>query len=101
MYYVIYKDKLKQGKTMENFKNWLREYMPIQNDWGAKDFDVYKPLYGSSDIFYVKYTVESLDKWNNGLASPMGKRLIEAISEVIDISKVEVSIMEKVDIEMI
>jgi hypothetical protein len=101
MYYVIYKDKLKQGKTMENFKNWLREYMPIQNDWGAKDFDVYKPLYGSSDIFYVKYTVESLDKWNNGLASPMGKRLIEAISEVIDVSKVEVSIMEKVDIEMI
>lgn len=51
MYYIIYKDKLKQGKTMEDFTNWLREYMPIQNDWGAKDFDVYKPLYGPSDVF--------------------------------------------------
>jgi len=101
MYYIIYKDKLKQGKTIEDFTNWLREYMPIQNDWGAIDFDVYKPLYGSSDIFYVKYSVESLDKWNNGLQSPMGKRLIEAISDVIEISKVEVNIMEKVNVEII
>jgi hypothetical protein len=101
MYYVIYKDKLKQGKTMEDFKNWLRKYMPIQNDWGAIDFDVYKPIYGQSDVFYVRYSVESLDKWNNGLASPMGKRLIEAISDVIEISRVEVSIMEKIEIEII
>jgi len=101
MYYIIYKDKLKQGKTMEDFTNWLRKYMPIQNDWGAKDFDVYKSLYGPSDVFYVRYSVESLDNWNNGLQSPMGKRLIEAISDVIEISRVEVSIMEKIEIEII
>jgi hypothetical protein len=101
MYYIIYKDRLKQGKTIKDFENWLRDYMPIQNDWGAIDFDIYKPLYGSADVFYVKYTVESLDKWNSGLASPMGARLITAISEIIEIPKVEVNIMERVEVKII
>ena len=97
MYYIIYKDRLKEGKSMEDFKNWLREYMPIQREWGAKDFNVYKPLYGESNVFYVRYTVESLDKWKKGLESSMGKRLIEAINRIIDVAHVEVEVMEKID----
>ena len=98
MYYIIYKDKLKEGKTIDDFKAWLNEFMPIQREWGAKDYDVYKPLYGEANIFYVRYTVESLDKWKKGLESDMGKALIEAISKIIDIAHVEVEVMEKIDI---
>ncbi|MGQ9844627.1 MAG: hypothetical protein ACUVQN_00195 [Caldisericia bacterium] len=98
MYYVIYRDRLKEGKTLDDFKKWLDEFMPIQKEWGAIDYNVYKPLYGEANIFYVRYTVESLDKWKKGLESPLGKALIDAISKIIDIAHVDVEVMEKIEI---
>lgn len=93
MYVILYRDQLLPGKKMSDFKDWLIEYYPIHQKWGAIDVKVLLPLYEETGLFYVLYSFESLDKWNSGLTSEEGERLLNSLGKVIDLGKTICSVM--------
>jgi len=98
MYVILYRDQLLPGKKMSDFKEWLKKHFPIHQKWGAKDVKVLMPLYEETGLFYVTYSFESLDKWNEGLTSDEGERILESLGKVIDLSKTTCSVMVNIPV---
>lgn len=98
MFLVIYRNQLRQGKTIKDFKDWWKTRMPARKKWGADSQEIYTPLYGEARIVFTKYKIESLDKWHKAVASPEGLQIIDSLDEIIDTAVTTVEIMSEVDL---
>lgn len=92
MYYVIYMDVLREGKTLKDLKALLEEKWSVHEGWGAKKMDVYTPLYGEAGVVYVRYELESLDEWNKGITSKEGEELVKDLDKVIDVKQTYIEV---------
>ena len=92
MYYITYKNVLKQNKDQHDFKRWLHDYWPIQQSWGATSFKLWNSTQNDSHILFLRYTVKNIDKWNQKAMSNEAWALNEALSKIVDIDQMSMKI---------
>ena len=96
MYFVTYRNVLQQGKTFEDYrKGFTHVWQTLRREWGATHIEMYRPLYDESGAFYSRYTIQSLDTWNENLQSPRFAEMLRHLGSILDLtqSQVEVSVV--------
>ena len=96
MYYIIYKYVLKPGKTLDEIGAWMRKNEAIQAKWGAIEADFYRKATGQTRVFFARYKVKSLDRWNEGLKTPEAEAMFPELSKLVDFEKTESWIFEEI-----
>lgn len=92
MYYVTYKNVLRPDREFDDFKTWLETYWPIQKKWGATSFKLWHSREGENQVLFCRYTVENIDRWNQGVTEPEAETLVKALNEVVDIRRMAIKI---------
>lgn len=92
MFYVTYRNVLRPGKTLDDYRRGLKNVWPTLQSWGASSMELFEKLYDESGAFYSRYTIESLDKWNANLQSPSFREMSKHLNDVLDLSKSEVEV---------
>ena len=96
MYFVIHKSLIRPGKTLEELKLWMRQHDATLAKWGAVEADLYRPLFGESNLFFMRYKLKSIDQWHKAFQSPEGQKILESLGEVLDLSSTTIYVMEEI-----
>jgi hypothetical protein len=92
MYYVTYRNVLRPGKSLEEYRQGLSRVWPTLKEWGATHAEMYQDLYDESGAFFTRYTIQSLDKWNEHMTSPAFGTMLHHLEHVLDLSLSEVTV---------
>ena len=99
MFSIIYKNTLKAGKSIEDFKKWLKQNWPVHQKLGALEMEVYQSLYyGEAGIFFVKYKLKSLDKYLEGLTTAEGEKMLKSLSEILETTQTTSEVIVEIPI---
>lgn len=82
MYVVSYQDEMLPGKGLDDLKAFVKKYWAVQQRWGAKSYRLLMPLFSETNVYFVEYDVESLDKWSEGLEKE-GAKLLTDLSKIV------------------
>lgn len=88
MYRVTYKHRLKSGKDIEDFKNWLKDYWKVQKSWGAQHVRFWRDDIDERNILFCEYQVTDIRNWTEAAIRASSEDIIrdlETISETKDI----------------
>ncbi|MEA1928936.1 MAG: hypothetical protein U9N73_12090 [Candidatus Auribacterota bacterium] len=96
MYFIIYKYVLKQGRTMDQVTNWMRNHEATQAKWGAIEADFYRLAPAQTSVFFARYKVKSIDRWTEGLKNPASFNLLRELAALVDFEKTESWIFEEI-----
>lgn len=91
MYSVTYKNKLKQGKDLGDFKKWLKSFWIIQQTWGAETVHYWFEEDGEDDIFFCEYLVQDIKRWNRLAIQFAASSFIHDLEQIVDINRITVS----------
>jgi len=91
VYFVTYRNVLRPDRTLDDYRKGLKHVWPILQEWGATHIEMYQPLYDESGAFYSRYTVSSLDKWNESLRTHRFDEMLKHLADVIDLSQSQVT----------
>ncbi len=97
MYFVTYRNVLRADKTLDDYRKGLKHVWPILKEWGATHVEMYQPLYDESGAFYSRYTVDSLDRWNENLHSPRFDEMLRHLADVLDLAQSQVTTTVAID----
>ena len=97
VYFVTYRNVLRPGKTLDDYRRGLKHVWPILQEWGATRLEMYQPLYDESGAFYSRYTVGSLDRWNENLRSPRFDEMLRHLADVLDLAQSQVTTNVTID----
>lgn len=87
MYVVSYRDEMLPGKGLDHLKAFVKKYWAFQQRWGARSYRILMPLFSETNVYFVKYEVESLDKWNEGLQKE-GAKLLADLAKIVKMETV-------------
>ncbi len=90
MYYVTYRNVLRPNKTLDDYRKGLQHVWPTLNSWGALGVEMFQELYDESGAFFTRYTIDSLDRWNQHVTSHEFDDMLEHLEHVLDLSMSEV-----------
>lgn len=82
MYVVSYRDEMLAGKGIDDLKAFVKRHWDLQQKWGAKSYRILVPLFSETNVYFVEYDVESLDKWNEGLLKE-GAKLLSDLAKIV------------------
>ena len=92
MYFVTYRNVLRPRVTLDDYRKGLQHVWPTLKSWGALSVDMYRELYDESGAFYTRYTIDSLDKWNEHVTSDEFNNMLKHLENLLDLSMSEVAI---------
>lgn len=74
----------------------MRENEARQAKWGAVEADFYHPLFGQTRLFFARYKVKSLDRWQEGLNKPGSEGILQKLREMVELEKTELWFFEEI-----
>jgi len=92
MIYITYRNVLKPNKNQDDFMNWFKVYWPVQQRWGATSVKFWNSQQDDKNVLFCRYTVESLDRWNQKAVGPESELLVKALGEVVDMDQMSIKI---------
>ncbi len=92
MVYITYKNVLKAGKKYEDFMQWLDKYWTLHKSWGASSVQSWSNNSKDKNIIFCRYTVKSLEKWNHRTIQTEAEPAIIALSQIVDINQMSLTI---------
>ena len=91
-YLVTYKNVLRPHKNKSDYLQWLQHYWTVQRRWGATSYDLWSTEENNRRILFCRYTVSDLDKWTASAANPSCDRLVEDLSQIVDVNRMSIKI---------
>ncbi|MBN1448860.1 MAG: hypothetical protein JXA28_13095 [Bacteroidetes bacterium] len=92
MYFVTYRNVLRPRTTLDDYRKGLQHVWPTLHAWGAENVEMYQELYDESGAFYTRYTIASLDTWNEHVTSDEFNTMLKHLENILDLSMSEVSV---------
>jgi hypothetical protein len=89
MYSVTYKIKLKAGKNLSDFKNWLNTHWLQISQWGAQTVRAWILREGDDEFVFCEYMVLDIRRWNRSAVQShrsLPIRELESFAEPIRIT---------------
>lgn len=90
MYYVTYRNVLRPGKSLDDYRQGLAKVWPTLQSWGATHVEMFHELFDESGAFYTRYSVGSLDSWNEHLVTDEFFTMLRHLEHTLDLSMSEV-----------
>ena len=92
MYSVTYRNVLRPRASLDDHRKGLQHVWPTLRSWGAISVEMFQELYDESGSFYTRYTVESLDTWNEHVTSDEFNTMLTHLEHTLDLSMSEVTV---------
>jgi hypothetical protein len=91
MYAITYKNKLKKGKHIKDFQDWLKTSWSMQKTWGAEAVQTWKEEEGDHDYIFCEYHIKDIRQWNRQNMLHAGSDAIRELDQIIETSRITVS----------
>jgi len=94
LYSITYKNKLKHGKSLKDFKIWLKSFWTIQQTWGAQTVHFWSGEEGEDDIVFCEYLVQDIRRWNRQAMRFAASSFIRDLGQIAETNRITVSKIE-------
>ena len=88
-------NRLKQGKTLKDFRKWLKVFWDIQKTWGAKTVYFWSEEEEKSDVIFCEYLVQDIRQWNEKAMLYAASSFIRDLEQIVDTQRITVSRITK------
>jgi hypothetical protein len=90
MYKVTYKNRLKQGKNLADFQNWLMEFWSVQQTWSAKTVRCWCEWEKGDTFVLCEYKVEDIGLWNRQAVRHSASGPLRDLERIVEPSRVTI-----------
>ncbi len=92
MYYITYKNILKENKNYEDFIAWIDKYWPMQTGWGALSVTIWSWPEQGRKVLFCRYLVKDIEHWNESAVGKDAEQLIKNLGEIISLEHICIKI---------
>ena len=90
MYSVCYQHDLKPGKTLQDFRKWLKQYWHMQQSWGATQVKLHEDYKDNHSIIYCEYFVSNIKNWTTHAIGANTEKWLRDLEDIVDLRSITI-----------
>ena len=90
MYSVSYQHVLKPGKTVKDFRNWLKLNWYTQKTWGATHVELHETCHGKQFVIRCDYSVKDIRDWTAHAIMARTEKCLQDLEEIVDLRSITI-----------
>ena len=90
LYCVTYKSTLKNGKSLYDFRRWLKSIWAIQQTWGAESVYYWSEKNGDDQLVFCQYMVSDVRRWNRRAIRNGNSCLVRELEGIVDTNRITI-----------
>lgn len=94
MYSVSYQHILKPGKTVQDYRDWLKLYWTIQKSWGATRVKLHEKPDNNRLVIRCDYAVKDIRGWTAHAMFAGAEQCLQDLDEIVDLRSITIRPME-------
>ncbi|MFC1568739.1 hypothetical protein ACFL4L_00760 [bacterium] len=90
MYSVCYQHNLKPGKTLQDFRKWLKQYWQMQQSWGATQVKLHEHHKDNHAVIHCEYYVNNIKNWTMHAIGTNTEKWLQDLEAISDIQSITI-----------
>jgi len=90
VYSVSYQHILKPGKTIQDYRNWLKRYWNTQKTWGATHFELHEDHVESKFVIRCDYSVKNIRDWTAHAIMASTEKCLQDLEDIVDLRSITI-----------
>jgi hypothetical protein len=90
MYCVTYRNVLRDGMRLSDFRKWVRTFWEVQQAWGAQTVTFWTEKEGPRRLLFCQYLVDDVGRWNRRAIRASSTDVVRELERIVETNRITV-----------